>query len=391
MPPRRSARACRAVAGPSNGSAPPVLVSVVPAKKKRANKSSGPPPTPVDQTRAWVELLDDDGLSRVMSFVLPGERFQSLAAVCKAWSALIMADPEMWRSVVLTRAPAETRRLDPDLKLCISSGYIGRTCDQPDTANDVRLDEYYPARLALLGVLPVSVRQLSRISNPAWVQTLFVDISWRDAGGTFSGEGGRFDAMLEEYGSEEGEEFIANERADRKQRQKHTLEFVEQVLARGYLRRFSGVQALRFPLEWMDESHRCFNAKLWLASLALELKAGMRGGLETLDLGNPQADWGNEPAPSLKLGALPTAFPRLRHLPDLHAICANHATLGKWPSAFRQGISTLSLRANVKGVWTGNLYDSNPESWDILGWTSAEVYAASPLLLPIMAVLACDS
>ena len=100
---------------------------------------------------------------------------------------------------------------------------------------------------------------------------------------------------------------------------------------------------------------------------------------------------GNEPAPSLKLGALPTAFPRLRHLPDLHAICANHATLGKWPSAFRQGISTLSLRANVKGVWSGNLYDSNPESWDILGWTSAEVYAASPLLLPTMAVLACDS
>ena len=326
-----------------------------------------------------------------MSFVLPGERFQSLATVCKAWSALIMADPEMWRSVVLTRAPAETRRLHPDLKLCISSGYIGRTCDQPDTANDVRLDEYYPARLALLGVLPVSVRQLSRISNPAWVQTLFVDISWRDAGGTFSGEGERFDAMLEEYGSEEGEEFIADEHADQKQRQKHTLEFVEQVLARGYLRRFSGVQALRFPLEWMDESHRCFNAKLWLASLALELKAGMRGGLETLDLGNPQADWGNEPAPSLKLGALPTAFPRLRHLPDLHAICANHATLGKWPSAFRQGISTLSLRANVKGVWTGNLYDSNPESWDILGWTSAEVYAASPLLLPTMAVLACDS
>ena len=351
-----------------------------------------------------------------MSFILPGERFQSLTIVCKAWSALIMADPEMWRSVVLTRAPAETRRLHPDLKLCISSGYVGRTCDQPDTANDARLDEYYPARLALLGVLPVSVRQLSRISNPAWVQTLFVDISWRDAGGIFSGEGECHDAMLEEYGSEEGEEFIANELADQKKRQKHTLEFIEQVLAHGYLRRFSGVQALRFPLEWMDESQlhalgsqepaangsakawlaqrstptKKEQCKLWLASLALELKVGMRGGLETLDLGNPQADWRDEPAPSLKLGALPTAFPRLRHLPDLHTICANHATLAKWPSAFRQGISTLSLRANVKGVWAGDLYDSNTQSWDILGWTSADVYAASPLLLPTMAVPACD-
>ena len=328
-----------------------------------------------------------------MSFILPGERFQSLATVCKAWPALIMADPEMWRSVVLTRAPAETRCLHPDLKLCISTGYHARSGGHLDTpANDVRLDEYHPAKLALLGFLPVSVHQLSRISNPAWVRTLFVHICWRDAGGCFSGEAECFDALLEELEGEEEEEYIAREHADQKQREKPTLEFIEQVLARGFLRRFSGVQALRFPLEWMDDSalhalgsHRPKeNAQkqqctLWLTSLALELKAGMRGGLETLDLGSPKADWHNKPAPFLKLGALPTAFPRLRHLPDLHAIRANHATLAKWPSAFRQGISTLSLRANVEGVWTGNHFYSGTKVWAKLGWTSADVYAACRL------------
>ena len=133
------------------------------------------------------------------------------------------------------------------------------------------------------------------------------------------------------------------------------------------------MQALRFPLEWMDDSclhalgSRAPEASLelanakkqqctrWLASLAVELKAGMRGGLETLDLGSPKAEWHSKPAPSLKLGALPTALPRLRHL---HAICTRSAPTslrlqsGRTPSAKASVLSRSGRTSRAHGVTT---------------------------------------
>ena len=154
-------------------------------------------------------LLDDEVRLHILRFILPVERFQSLTRVCKAWQRMIVNDPMLWSSVVLTPSVPQTNKLSNEDRVLFSLWREyppGDPREDLDPPRDPTRDEYDPSRLALLGTLPLAPKQMSQLPNSSWIQTLFIHADWLLAGGEFSGQAETDSAVLEDLEDEDEDE-----------------------------------------------------------------------------------------------------------------------------------------------------------------------------------------
>ena len=247
-------------------------------------------------------------------------------------------------------------------------------------AQDVSLDEYDAARLKLAGYLPMTVSQLRHV-DPAAVQTLLVNIDWRSCGGWLDGEEAsnfddRLDIEEDLYSSFKDDRQRA--RRDRrelrrefrqffKHRTAHhneAAQFLDLVLQRGLLSRFTGLRCLRFPLDCMG-FFKPGRVEKWLVAFAQELVSFPC--LQTLDLG----DFTSSRSQSLPLRNLPRLLPGVLNLPPLSSIATPYATAASWPDSFRNRVAVLSLTASSPGTCSapsvGAMFDWMPAQLSNIG------------------------
>ena len=346
---------------------------------------------------SFITVMSNDLSLTVWSFVVPAERFQILVHVCKRWRDLILDDPRLWASVVLTCRVPEYAKLPKTRKLFYT---YEPEISMEDFGNDVTLDEYHPNRLSLVGVLPLTPQQLTRIPNPAWLKTLFVNADWRDAGGSFSGEDEIFSAMIDdmehddgaEYDDEEGEEeeddddfadddsldslgelrsanaatLVRSERREIKARRARFRTFMGELTTnlfdarKGVLRAAgTSLTALHYPLEWCKPYGMEADARDWLSKLVTWLGSSRSRSLEILDMGVVHLHKYTEGhskelvkllAPMRKSFA--KSLPALSHLPDFDAAGFLPGDVNKWPARFRTGVRTISINVATTG-WCG--------------------------------------